>query len=256
MDQNQTANTQDINNQTINNANMDNELQKAIDDITNTTNVDPVFSDPVAAPSSVPEGDTGELGEPIGPFPEPKVEPIAPAPAPSIPFSPVNAPELNTPAPAPAISSEPTLPPMPNLTAEPASTPESLATFQPTVAPAPASELAPEPASEPTSEPTPEPKTESTPTPEPTPKPIMEKPQSIETSNVHQIKEAALRDLAPLLSQLDIAPNQKFNLYRDIFEDLKDYTVLDSAYHTASDIPDEKERAEALLYLIESIDKM
>ena len=46
MDQNQTV---------------DNDLQKAIDDITNTTNGDPVFSDPVAAPSSVPEGDTGEL---------------------------------------------------------------------------------------------------------------------------------------------------------------------------------------------------
>ena len=45
MDQNQATN------QTI-----DNDLQKAIDDITNTTNVDPVFSDPVAAPSSVPEG--------------------------------------------------------------------------------------------------------------------------------------------------------------------------------------------------------
>ena len=51
MDQNQTV---------------DNDLQKAIDDITNTTNTDPVFSDPVAAPSSVPEGDTGELGEPVG----------------------------------------------------------------------------------------------------------------------------------------------------------------------------------------------
>ena len=67
-------------NQTTNNQSVDNDLQKAIDDITNTTNVDPVFSDPVAAPSSVPEGDTGELGEPIGPFPEPKVEMVVPAP--------------------------------------------------------------------------------------------------------------------------------------------------------------------------------
>ena len=41
---------------------VDNDLQKAIDDITNTTNIDPVFSDPVAAPSSVPDGATGDLG--------------------------------------------------------------------------------------------------------------------------------------------------------------------------------------------------
>ena len=32
------------------NSSVDNDLQKAIDDITNKTNVDPVFSDPVAAP--------------------------------------------------------------------------------------------------------------------------------------------------------------------------------------------------------------
>ena len=71
MDQNQTV---------------DNDLQKAIDDITNTTSADPVFSDPVAAPSSVPEGDTGELSEPVGPFPEPEEEPkiemVPPAPEP------------------------------------------------------------------------------------------------------------------------------------------------------------------------------
>ena len=76
----------------------DNDLQKAIDDITNITNTDPVFSDPVAAPSSIPEGDTGELGEPIGPFPEPKVEMVPPAPEPIAPLeSVVNIPELNAP---------------------------------------------------------------------------------------------------------------------------------------------------------------
>ena len=89
MDQNQTV---------------DNDLQQAIDNITNTTNTDPVFSDPVAAPSSIPEGDTGELGEPVGPFPEPKVEMVAPAPEPIAPFEPIDIPELNVPAPEPATS--------------------------------------------------------------------------------------------------------------------------------------------------------
>ena len=80
MDQNQPA---------------DNDLQKAIDDIANTTNQDPVFSDPVAAPSSVPEGDTGELAEAIGPFPAPEPEP-APAPV-----APAPTLEMVTPAPEP-----------------------------------------------------------------------------------------------------------------------------------------------------------
>ena len=204
MDQNQTV---------------DNDLQKAIDDITNTTNTDPVFSDPVAAPSSVPEGDTGELGEPVGPFPEPKVEMVAPAPEPIAPFEPIDIPELNVPAPEPA-----TMPPMPQSAPEP-------------VTPAP---VIPEPAPV---------------VPEPAPAPV----QSMFNSsnlNTRQVKEAALRDLIPLLDRLNMTPSQKFNICRNIFEDLRDYTVLEQAYRAATEIANETERAEALLYLVESIDKM
>ncbi|MBR0430849.1 hypothetical protein IJJ05_00980 [Candidatus Saccharibacteria bacterium] len=191
MDQNQTV---------------DNDLQKAIDDIANTTNVDPVFSDPVAAPSSVPEGDTGELGEPVGPFPEPKVEMVAPAPEPMAPLESINIPDLEVPAPTPA----------------------------------------PEPAPSPTPEPTPEVNLAPA---EPSP----EMPVNL---NMHQIKEAALRDLVPLLDHLNLNPNQKFNIYRNIFEELRDYTVLEPAYLAAKEISDDTDRAEALLYLVESIDKM
>ena len=199
MDQNQTV---------------DNDLQKAIDDITNTTNTDPVFSDPVAAPSSIPEGDTGELGEPVGPFPEPKVEMVAPAPEPIAPFEPIDIPELNVPAPEPA-----TMPPMPQSAPAPA-------------IPAPAPVV-----------------------PEPAPAPV----QSMFNSpnlNTRQVKEAALRDLIPLLDRLNMTPSQKFNICRNIFEDLRDYTVLEQAYRAATEIANETERAEALLYLVESIDKM
>ncbi|MBR0467925.1 hypothetical protein IJJ53_03430 [Candidatus Saccharibacteria bacterium] len=208
MDQNQTV---------------DNDLQQAIDNITNTTNTDPVFSDPVAAPSSVPEGDTGELGEPVGPFPEPKVEMVAPAPEPIAPFEPIDIPELTPPAPEPAVA------PAPN----PA----------PVAAPAPA-EPAPAPIA-------------------PGPAPIVEE-TSAQISfaapagnlNTQQVKAAALRDLIPLLDRLNMTPSQKFNICRNIFEDLRDYTVLEQAYRAASEIIDTTERAEALLYLVESIDKM
>lgn len=178
--------------------NVDNDLQKAIDDITNTTSVDPVFSDPVAAPSSVPEGDTGELGEPIGPFPEPKIEMVNPAPEPIAPIESINVPELS-PAPAPAVPDIPT--------------------------PAPVVE-------------------------QPAPKPA---PQSLNTS---EVKKAALRDLVPLLDRINMDYSEKFKIYKDIFNDLKDYTILEPAYRAAREIPNEVERAEALLYLVQSIDKM
>lgn len=194
---------------------VDNDLQKAIDNITNTTNVDPVFSDPVAAPSSVPEGDTGELGDPVGPFPEPQVAVVAPAPEPIAPLESMNVPELN----------DLSLPPQD--------------------APIP---MPPEPA--------------PTTAPEDTPAPVSPDPMpSInETTNgtlsVKQIKEAALRDLAPVINKLNLDAIQRFNIYKDIFEELKDYSVLESAYNTAKEMTDETKRAEALLFVVEAIDKM
>ncbi len=190
------------------NQTVDDDLQKAIDNITNTTNTDPVFSDPVAAPSSIPEGDTGELAEPVGPFPEPQVEMPMPAPEPLAPVeSVVPAPEPIAPAPV---------------------APEPIAPAAPTFS-------------------------------RPTLEPVMEKdfepipPQALSTG---QVKKAALRDLVPLLDHINMDALQKFNIYRDIFEDLKDYTILEPAYRAAREIPDEVTRAEALLYLVESIDKM
>lgn len=167
---------------------VDNDLQKAIDDITKTTNQDPVFADPVAAPSSVPEGDTGELAESVGPFPAP--EPPAPAPMPEVPAAPA-MPPAEMPAPEPVISEA-------NVAAAPA--PEGL--------------------------------------------------------NMREVKAAALRDLAPLVGKMDLSASQKFNLYRDMFENLRDYTAIEPAYQAAKNIADEHERGEALLYLVESIDKM
>lgn len=203
---------------------VDNNLQKAIDDITNKTNIDPVFSDPVAAPSSIPEGDTGELGEPVGPFPEPEpsVEVVPPAPEGIAPIEAVNIPDLNVPEPAPA--------------AEPVLTSVEM-TMPPEPAPAPT--LAPGPAPAPIIE-----TITTTSAPEPA------------SLNMHQIKEAALRDLLPLLDRLNMNASQKFGIYRDVFEDLRDYTILEPAYKAAKNISDDTERANALLYLVESIDKM
>lgn len=209
MDQNQTV---------------DNDLQKAIDDITNNTNIDPVFSDPVAAPSSIPEDDTGELSEPVGPFaaPAPDLSAFVPEP----PVAPVDAP--STPAfsaPTPPIEAAPYAAPAPE--------------FQPAPAPAPVAQpIAPEPS-----------------------EPVMQAPAPAEVApapglNIHQIKTAALRDLIPIMDSLNLPPLQRFNICRSIFEDLHNYDVLEQAYRAASEIPDNSERAEALLYLVESIDKM
>ena len=60
----------------------------------------------------------------------------------------------------------------------------------------------------------------------------------------------------PLLDKVNMDANEKFNLYRDIFEELNDHSVLEPAYQAAREIADETARANALLYLVQSIDKM
>lgn len=187
------------------NSTVDNDLQKAIDDITNSTNQDPIFADPVAAPSSVPEGDTGELAESVGPFPAPEPAPVPPQPsaeekAPEEPVTSMSGTIADFTVPAPKPSTEPTLDVSEATITTETSSPANL--------------------------------------------------------NIHEVKTAALRDLAPLVSKMDISDLQKFHIYRDMFENLRDYTVIEPAYKAAKNIEDEKERAEALLYLIESIDSM
>ena len=208
------------------NPTVDNDLQKAIDDITNTTNSDPVFADPVAAPSSVPEGDTGELAESVGPFPmpEPAVEPM-PEPMPAPIPAPMPAPAPTMPQPSLSFQDEPTTD---------LNTAITDFSFPTTEAPAPVEEAV----------------TEST---------TFEAPAATEPSanlSIREIKTAALHDLAPLVNKLDMSPSQKFNIYRNMFENLRDYTVIELAYQAAKNITDERERAEALLYLVEVIDKM
>ena len=236
MDQNQTV---------------DNDLQKAIDDITNNTNIDPVFSDPVAAPSSVPEGDTGELDDPIGPFtttPEvPASMPMQGAggfiPEPAAPsFGDFGAPAVDTAAFGGEVSPGvmPSMPEMsaPSVPVPPMPTPEAVQ-LSPALDPQGVAASIPEPLPQP-----------------PAPAPVQPEELPIApVDNVQQVKAAALRDLVPLIDRLNTTPLQRFNICRDVFESLKDNSVAEQAYRAASAIPDDTERAEALLRLVETIDK-
>lgn len=237
MDQNQTV---------------DNDLQKAIDDITNNTNIDPVFSDPVAAPSSIPEGDTGELDDPIGPFTTtPEVPVSAPMqdaagfiPEPAVPqfgdfgASTADAAAFSSetlPSAAPAMPDTP-VPPMP---VPPMPAPEAV---QPLPTPDSQGVVANVP------EPLPQP-----------PAPVPVQPEEIPAApinDVQQIKTAALRDLVPLIDRLNMTPLQRFNICHNVFESLKDDSIAEQVYRAASAIPDDTERAEALLRLVETIDKV
>ena len=166
---------------------VDNDLQKAIDDITKTTNGDPLFADPVAAPAPAP----------VGPFPVATPGPMPPAPMPM---------------------------PEPVDPAEPVSAPEE--------------EIKPGPIGH---EEDMEPKA-----------PAADKNEM----GINQVKEAALKELVPILDKIDAPAEQKFGICKDVIENYHDTSVIEPAYQAASKIADDKEKAEALLYIIDSIDKM
>lgn len=181
----------------------DSELQKAIDDITKTTSVDPTFSDPVAAPSMLPDEAEFDTIEPVGPFP---------APEPIMPSADFGLPEV------PAAPEAPVMPEMPVMAETP------IAPVVPEEAPiAPATEI-----------------------------------QSSETKmkDIKQVKDSALRDLLPLLDKMPIDPSRKFSICKDAFEALRDYAILEYAYKAAKKISDDNERGEALLYIVNVINKI
>ena len=179
------------------NTNVDNDLQKAIDDITKSTSGDPLFADPVAAPAPAP------APAPVGPFPVATPGQMPPAPMPM---------------PEPVAPAEPVSAPEEEITPEPIGHEEDI-----------------EPAEKA------EPKA-----------PFMDG----EGMGINQVKEAALRELAPILSKLDVPAEQKFDIYKNAIDNYHDSSVIEPAYKAASGISDEKERGEALLYIIDSIDKM
>lgn len=194
----------------MNNPTIDNDLQKAIDDITKITSDDPIFADSVAAaPAPAPA------------TPAPATQPLAPAPAPAANFSQ----PASTPTPEPTATSNNPLDDIVSVTEE---------TVEETSAPTTEEIVTEQPAEE--------------------VKPFVNEAE--ENLDKDQVKEAALRDLAPIISKLDISSEKKFDIYKTVIDEYHDSSVIAPAYKTASDIKDDKERAEALLYIIESIDKM
>lgn len=224
------------------NQNVDNDLQQAIDNITSSDGSevdmsfeDLAFSNPVAAPSTVPEGDSGELGEPVGPFPMPPADDVAvvtEGPEPMAPLDPVDIPDLGMPPESDGLPEEvpeSALPPEMSLGAE-----EVTEEIEPpkvggikmngTQAAHKASGAS-----------------------------FAAKKAAPAAGNVQQLKEAAMRDLIPLIGHLNMDPEHKFALCQDILENLHDASVLDVAYQAAAEIQDEDLRAQALLYIIECI---
>ncbi len=74
--------------------------------------------------------------------------------------------------------------------------------------------------------------------------------------DLDKVKTMALGDLRPILEKVDIPIEKKFMIYKDILELTEDKACIEPAYNAARDITDEKARGEALIFIVEFIDKL
>lgn len=74
--------------------------------------------------------------------------------------------------------------------------------------------------------------------------------------DLDKVKSMALSDLRPILEKVDIAPEKKFMIYKDIIELTEDKACIEPAYNAAAKIADEKAKGEALVFIVECIDKL
>lgn len=72
--------------------------------------------------------------------------------------------------------------------------------------------------------------------------------------DINTVKEAMLRDLFPLMDKVDMGAEEKFELYKTMIDSSNDKSMISAAYEAAKGIADEKQKAEALLFLIRKAD--
>ena len=204
----------------------DNELQAAINNIQKSeVKLEPIFTDPVAAPSQIKDGDTGSL-EPMMPMPPEalgqQVAPVAPAPA-----APAVAGGFGVPAGTSGVAGFGAPSAIDTAVANLNAPGEGVAPAAPAEGVAPADGAAAEAANSDVN-------------------------AALEGAMTEGgVKAEACRELLPLLAKLDISAEEKFAICRKAYDELKEEGALAPALEAAKAIGDEKAKAEAMLYLFE-----
>lgn len=85
---------------------------------------------------------------------------------------------------------------------------------------------------------------------------VVDKPGERSGADTRSVREAALMELFPIMDRIEVEPKKRFALYREMMEVMHDKAVIKPAHEAAKKIKDDKARADALLYLIEEIEKL
>lgn len=91
------------------------------------------------------------------------------------------------------------------------------------------------------------------PTPLPAPDPAVTATAALAGDDLLGLKQQALQSLQPLVSHLDQSPEEKFKTTMMLIQATDNSTLVKQAYEAASQISDEKARAQALLDVVNEI---
>lgn len=83
--------------------------------------------------------------------------------------------------------------------------------------------------------------------------PGIDRPNSVAPNDLLDLKNQALHELEPLVDHLDQTPEEKFKTTLMLIQASDNQSLIKSAFETAQKISDSKERAQALLDLINEI---
>lgn len=73
------------------------------------------------------------------------------------------------------------------------------------------------------------------------------------STDLQQIKQQALSQLSPIVSELDQEPEEKYRTLMMLIQASDDQKLISAAYEAANQIQDKKARAEALLNIVNEI---
>ena len=68
---------------------------------------------------------------------------------------------------------------------------------------------------------------------------------------ISDVKRDMIKDLIPLMDKVSLTPEKQFGFYKEVIDATHDKEMVPAAYNVAKKLEDDKERAEALLYLID-----
>jgi hypothetical protein len=94
---------------------------------------------------------------------------------------------------------------------------------------------------------------DSAPHPSDAPAAVPTAPANGDTDELLDIKQQALQELTPLVSHLDQTPEEQFRTTMMMIQAADNHELIHTAYEAAKKIANEKERAQALLDIVNEI---